>query len=293
MLRGVFIAGLLIATAPVAANFIRDARVEDLTYALAGLAAVHGLENVRLTEFYRNIQFERLFWYQLTGKFAGFVVVVSAAFLLQSYWALFWGMAASRLVLIITGYIILPYRPRVSFGGWTDLFDFSKWLLITNVLWAIDANAMTFLLGRIGGSAAAGTYQVANSIALLPASEVAAPIREPMYSGYARVLDNLPQLRKQFLDGLGLMVAVVGPMAFGISVVATPLTSLFLGADWLAAAPLIQFCAFYRILRCRWPFHTQHVPCLAPSENVRCASCCYSCDSYSRHRRCGICVGHE
>jgi PST family polysaccharide transporter len=245
VLRGFAIAASLIAAAPFLASFIRDARTEALIYALAALPVIQGFENVRLTELQRNIQFDRLFWYQLAGKVAGFAVVVPAAYFLRSYWALFWGIAAARFVLLPLGYAMRPYRPRFCLAGWSELFDFSKWLLITNVLWAIDANAMSFLIGRIAGSAAIGTYQVANQIALLPASEIAAPIREPMYSGYARVLDDPAALRKQFLDGLGVMVAVTAPMAFGIAVIAEPLTSLFLGANWAAAAPLIQFCAFY------------------------------------------------
>ncbi|MGH6968653.1 MAG: oligosaccharide flippase family protein, partial [Stellaceae bacterium] len=103
--------------------------------------------------------------------------------------------------------------------------------------------AMTFLTGRVAGPAAIGLYQVANRVASLPASEVAAPIRGPMYAGMARAVHDLPQLRRQTLDGLFLSVAVVAPMAVGIALLAQPIVDLFFGWKWVAAIPLVRLFA--------------------------------------------------
>ncbi len=72
-------------------------------------------------------------------------------------------------------YFMHPYRPRPSLAALRELFGFSKWLLITNMLSMVNDYMMVFLLGRIGGAPAVGLYQVAGEVAALPASEIATP----------------------------------------------------------------------------------------------------------------------
>lgn len=246
-LRGVIMAfGLLIA-APFLADIVGDHRVELLSAALAGVAVLAGLENVGVVDFQRQLQFDRVFWYQLAGKIAGFVVAIPAALILRNYWALMAGIAAARAAQVAMSYVMHPFRPRPSLVGWRELFDFSKWLMVSNIQLMIDAYSMTFIVGRVAGTAAIGLYQVANQIASLPASEIAAPIRPPMYAGFARIAGDRPALRRQVLDGLALIVTIIAPLSIGIGLMAEPVTRLSLGTPWLAAIPLVRLCAFYAL----------------------------------------------
>jgi O-antigen/teichoic acid export membrane protein len=214
---------------------------------LAGIALLQGFENVGIVDFQRSMKFDRFFRYQIFGKVAGFCVAVPAAIIFRNYWALMGGIAATRLSMAAMSYAVSSYRPRFTLKAWRDLFDFSKWLLVANLQWVVDAYAMTFITGRVAGPAAIGLYQVANQVASLPASEVAAPIRQPMYAGLSRSVNNMPQLRRQALDGLFLTVAVVAPMSVGISLMAQPIVDLFFGWKWVEAIPLVRMCALYAL----------------------------------------------
>lgn len=247
IMRGAVMALLLVAISPLLAKFVDDPRIVHLSFALAAIALLQGFENIGIVDFQRRFQFDRFFRYQIFGKLAGVCVCVPAAFAFHSYWALMAGIAATRLSMTAMSYLVSPYRPRLSLAAWRDLFDFSKWLLVSNLQWVIDANIMTFMTGRVAGSAAIGLYQVANQVASLPASEVAAPIRQPMYAGLSRAADDMSELRRQTLDGLFLTLAVVAPMSIGISLMASPIVNLFFGWKWIAAIPLVRLCALYAL----------------------------------------------
>ncbi|MDE2229131.1 MAG: lipopolysaccharide biosynthesis protein [Alphaproteobacteria bacterium] len=243
LMRNAVMALGIAISGPLLAGFVADPRVVPLAYALAAVTLLQGLENVGVVDFQRCLEFDRFFRFQIFGKLAGVCVALPLAFALRNYWALMAGIAATRLAMTALSYAMSSYRPRLSLAGWRDLFDFSKWLLVANLEWVIDSYAMTFLTGRVAGPAAIGLYQVANRVASLPASEVAAPIRGPMYAGMSRTVHDMPRLRRQTLDGLFLSVAIVAPMAIGIALLAQPIVDLFFGWKWVAAIPLVRLCA--------------------------------------------------
>lgn len=247
LLRALFFALMLAASAHLLSNFVNDQRLPPIVYALSVIIFLQSFENIEMVEYQREFRYDRLFLYQLTGKMAGFVIGLAAAFLLRNYWALVLGTAAQRLIVLPLSYAMRPYRPRLDLSQWKVFFHFSKWLMVTNTLWVVDGSMIMFVLGRIVGPSGIGLYQIANQIGSLPASEIAAPIRDPAAAGYARVSKSPDLIRQSFLENLGLLVAVVTPLSVGIAVMAQPATLIFLGAKWAAATPLVAFCAFFAL----------------------------------------------
>jgi len=247
LLRALLFALMLAACASLLSDFVSDKRLQTVCYALAVIIFLQGFENIQLVEYQREFRYDKVFLYQLAGKLSGFVVGLAAAFWLRNYWALVIGTAAARLCIIPLGYMMRPYRPRFDLSEWRPFFHFSKWLMVTNTLWVVDGSMIMFVLGRIVGPAGIGLYQIAAQIGALPASEIAAPIRDPATAGYARAAQNPDVIRQSFLENLGLLVAVVMPLSLGIAVMAEPITQIFLGPKWAAAAPLMTFAALYAL----------------------------------------------
>lgn len=245
VLRGAVIALLLALSAPFLAQYIHEPRMVQLTYIVALISFLQGFENIGLVDLQREFRFDRIFLYQLIGRVAGVVTAIAVALWLRNYWALMAGMAATRIMTLIMGYVVRPYRPRISFQSWNHLFHFSKWLVVGNALFVIDGNTVTFVIGRIAGATALGLYQVANQIGALPSSEIIAPIRDPVYAGAARLAEDLAQLKRYFLDNLELIVAVISPLSLGMFLLAEPIAAIFLGAKWIATVPLIRYCALW------------------------------------------------
>jgi O-antigen/teichoic acid export membrane protein len=248
LIRGLVIAGILAGSAGFAADWMREPRVEPIMWVIAATSFLQGFENVGMVEFRRNLQFGKIFEVRLYSKLIGLAVMLPIAAIFHTYWALVAGIVTGRLANMLLSYIWHPYRPRPSLACWRELFHFSKWLFFGNVLWVIDAFTPTMLFGRFVGPTGVGLYQVSYQVASLPASEIAAPIREPIYSGYAKLLNQTAKLRQQYVSGFGVLLLIITPMSVGIALTAELLTPIGLGSQWSAAAPLITPCALFALL---------------------------------------------
>jgi len=245
ILRGTLIGGLLWLAAPFVASFLHDPRIESIVHVLAVTAIVQGFESVGLITLQRELQFDRIFAYRFAGKLLGFALTIPLAFIFRNYWALVIGGFAARLLTVPISYLVSPYRPGVSLRAVREMFNFSKWLFFNNLLTMLDNSMMTMTLGRLGGVRDVGLYQVSADFASLPASEIAAPARGPMYAGYARVAEDLTLLRGQVISGIGFLVLLIVPMSVGIAVTAQDLVPIVLGPNWIDAAPVLALCALY------------------------------------------------
>ena len=247
ILRGAAMGALFAASAPLLAAFIREPRVELLSYVLAGMSVLQALENPGMVDLQRRLQFSRIFWCGVISKVFGTAVCIAIALMFRSYWALVAGTIGTRIVSLLLSYAVSPYRPRLDLSAWREMLNFSKWMLVINLQNMFSDYSTVFTVGRMNGAAAIGLYQVSYQIAALPVSELAAPVRQPIYAGYARVAHDRALLRRHFVDGLGLVLLAVAPACTGIALLAGPTTHLFLGDKWLVATNVVAFCSFYAL----------------------------------------------
>ena len=247
VLRGFVIGGAIYLSAPWIAEAMREPRLVDITRVMALYPILWGFENIGLIDFQRDLRFYLLFFYDVLGKIAGFVTVIPAALILHNAWAVVLGTIAPKIVQVPASYIMHPYRPRISFRAGGELLNFSKWLFATNIFNLINGYLIVILIGRIGGAGQVGLFRTAEQIGILPVSEVAAPIRGPMYAGYAKVLHDKERLCRHVIDGLALTLMIITPLSIGIVLTAKLIEQVALGAEWAGAAPFIQVCAFYAL----------------------------------------------
>lgn len=247
VLRGLLIGGAIFVSAPWVADAMRDPRLVDITRVMALYPAIWGFENIGLIDFQRDLKFDRLFVYDVLGKVAGFATVIPAALILHNAWAVILGTIAPKIVQVPASYVMHPYRPRISFKAGAELLSFSKWLFATNILSLVNNYLIIILIGRIAGAGSVGLFRTAEQIGILPVSEVAAPIRGPMYAGYAKVIHDRERLCRHVLDGLSLTMMIITPLSVGIALVAKLIEQVALGSEWVGAAAFIQVCAFYAL----------------------------------------------
>ena len=130
------------------------------------------------------------------------MVSVTLVLVHRSYWALVLGLVAGRLVGVMASYALHPFRPRVSVAVWKNLFAFSMWNAVNAAAHALALRMGDMLVGKLGGPAALGVFGLANDLALLPSSELGAPINRAVYPGYARAARDARRLitqRREFL----------------------------------------------------------------------------------------------
>ncbi len=245
LMRGLITCAALYLLAEPASIFFQEPRLEAVVIALAAQAALDGLHNIGIVDFQKHLRFEKEFVILAGSKLGAFLLTIGSAFFLRSYWALVIGIVSGTVIKMLMSYWMHPYRPSLSLRFWREIFAFGKWLMFGNLLGFLYRRSDTIILGRLMNSQSLGLYAVAHEISNLATSELVAPIRKVMLPGYAKLGENLEQLRASFLDGLGVILLIGFPVAAGIGLVAEPLVWVLLGENWIEAIPLIRILAIY------------------------------------------------
>lgn len=243
VLLGLGCGAAIAALAYPAAVFYAEPRLSAvmLVLAIAWLAA--GFENVGTVEFRRAMDFRREFGFMAAKRVVNFVVTVALALLFGSYWALVIGTLLGRLAGVVLSYVMHSFRPRFTLAASRDLFGFSGWLLLNNLLGVAILRAPHFFVGRLNGSQALGLYTVGSELAYMPATELIAPVNRVLFPGFARLTDDAARFRATFIDIIAVIVMIVVPTSIGIAAVAEPMIRVLLGEKWMEAVPVLQLLA--------------------------------------------------
>jgi O-antigen/teichoic acid export membrane protein len=242
---GVVLAVLVLLAAFPAADFYNEPRLSGVMFALALVALISGFENVGVVAFRKDLTFHKEFLLRVSQKACGLAITLPFALILRSYWALVIGMVSSSAASVLLSYYAHPFRPRISFAARVHLLSFSKWTLVNEMLWFIRDRSPDYLIGRIAGPTALGTFTISFEISNLPTTELISPVNRAVLPGYAKMADNLEALRQGFLNVIGLVAALALPAGFGLAAISEPLVDVVLGPKWTAAVPLVSVLAIF------------------------------------------------
>ena len=134
ILRGLVTTLAMYAGAGVAADFFGDPRLVEIVYILRLIAFAAGFTNIGIVDFRKDMNFGKNFQYMVSVKLCSFFVTLFFALVLRSYWALVIGIASNTVAQLGLSYYLHPYRPRWSLSRWREIMNFSKWLVLNNIL---------------------------------------------------------------------------------------------------------------------------------------------------------------
>ncbi len=249
VIKGTTSALLMLIFAGSIASFFNEPRVELIIQVLSVGMFVTGFENIGIVAFRKEMQFNKDFRFMVISKLIAFVVTISLAFMFQTYWALIAGMLAGMFMSVFISYQMHPYRPRFSLEKLAEIFSFSKWILLSNVVIYINRQGADIIIGKYNGSASLGLYTVSFEISNLPTTELVYPISRAIFPGYAKLQNDLMKFGEVFLNTLGFIALFAIPMGVGISLLAELMVPVMLGDKWSGAVPLIEILAIYGVSR--------------------------------------------
>jgi lipopolysaccharide exporter len=239
----------IMALAQPAAGFYSEPRLVAVVCVIAAGWALQGLENVGTVDFRRQMNFRKEFAFLALKKVVGFSVTIVLAFALRNYWALVAGMMAGRLAGTASSYWMSPFRPRFSLAARRELFQFSSWLLVTNIVNFAETRFAHFFVGRVEGPAALGLFTIGSDLASLPTTELSAPINRAAFPAYSRLASRRPDLQAEVTTVIGTIGLITIPAALGLTVLAEPLVGLVMGDKWMAIVPVLQVLVVGACLR--------------------------------------------
>ena len=109
VLRGLFTALILLVGAVPMAALYEDARVADVMYWLALVAAISGFQNIGIVEFRKELRFDREFNLLIWIKAAGFVTTLTLAWMWRDCHALIAGILVAKTAAVVLSYTMHPH----------------------------------------------------------------------------------------------------------------------------------------------------------------------------------------
>lgn len=243
LLFGLCAAALLMLLAPWVAAYYQDPRLTAVIYTISLMAVLSGCTNIGVIDFQKNLDFRKELKLQVIPKLLSFSCTMVLVVVLGNYWALVFGMLVNEALNVIFSFYMNAFRPRFSLASARELFGFSKWLMLNNAIDYINKKVPILLTGQLLDSKAVGLFSVGEEIALLPTSEIAAPINRATYPVYAKLKDDKAELRKAYLNTINLSASISLPAAAGIAFLAPLLVPTVLGPIWVPMTEMMQWLA--------------------------------------------------
>jgi lipopolysaccharide exporter len=245
IIRGLVLAGIFVGIAPWVASYFDAPDAKPIIQAFAATLVLNGLTNSGTIYFYKEMEVQKRFIWEISAVLTDLVVSISAAFVLRSAWALVYGSIASNIVSTILSYILHSYRPKLKFDipKAKEMFNFGWWALLYTTVNYVFTNVDTIFIGKLLGVVSLGLYTMAHRVGDLIGREMMMFSGTIVFPTYSKLQDNQEQLRRAFLTCIEAVAFLTFPVAAGVYILAPDFTTVLLGQQWLLAIPAMQLLA--------------------------------------------------
>lgn len=243
LIRSLFLAGLFVLLSwPLSIAYANPDLVP--VFIVSGLTgAIAGIQNPMMALVSKEMRFGPTALYQFSQKALSLVFAIALALTLHSYWAIIAGNALGVLGAAFISYLVLPYRPAISFKNTREIWGFSGWLFVKQLCETLNWRIDQIILGLFLPKAQLGIYAMADNLAVIPARETIHPVRQALFPGLANLTGDINRMTGAFLRAQASIAMITAPLGIGLALVAEPAVKIALGDQWLEAIPYVQIAA--------------------------------------------------
>jgi teichuronic acid exporter len=241
---------LAVAGAGLFATLFGDPRLEliiqvsSLQFLLAAIVAVP--ESLA----YRAMNFK---WLAMADIAAGLTIsLTTLAFALLGFgvWALVIGNLSGAFIrstiLLMAGTAVWP---TLRLSGIGQFLRYGGAWAGARFAWQLTYLSDILIAGRFLTESMVGTYSVAQQLSNMPLGKAMGIVNQVAFPAIARLQDDLPRMRKRFLDAVRLMAGFAIPSLWGLALVADELIDVVLGERWQSAVLPLQLISVVAPLR--------------------------------------------
>jgi len=242
-LRGLIVAGLMLAMAWPASLIAGDPRLVGLVAALGTYPLVTGLRNSWFEQYIREMDFRREALLDVVTKIVSLSVTVWVGLATGSYWALPLGLVAAALAGTAGSYLLRWQFPAFALSSFRKFFGFSLWVGLGNVADSVRDAATTFFMGRMLGNAKLGAFAVGSQFGERLELVLYTPMERTLFAAFSSIQDDMARLRAAYLRSIHMSFAVILPVCAGMGLLAHEIITLALGPGWEVAELVLAFVA--------------------------------------------------
>jgi len=241
-LAGLAVAGLLLISAPIIADFFHEPRAINIIRAMSGICFLSAISSVPANLLRRRLDFKPLQVAQVSGFFVGYVLVgIPSAWFGMGVWSLVFAWLVQALVNLFLLYRAArpSWRFRLSTPHARDALRFGGNALLSNVFTWAGTSVDKVIIGRFFPAADLGLYNVANNLLSTAVTQLLSTLQSVLFSASSRMATDRDQIRRSFLALLEIGTLILLPIFLSIAVVPDVVMAAVYGSKWVAGAELL------------------------------------------------------
>lgn len=242
---------ILVALSPWIGTFMRHALVGQLLMLAALNVIISGALTVPQALLVRDMRFREIVTAQIIGSATGATAAITFALLGGGAWSLavqpLVGTAVTLGLMMAMG----RWRPDISFSyaSVREMMHFSGNLLGYNVVTLAGRHAHNVIMGRSLASAAVGLYNMAQTVTYFPVYQISAVFSRLLFPTLSRLQDDLPTLRRVYLDAIAIIALCTFPLMAGMFAVAGDFVTIVFGSQWVGIIPVLEVVLWVAMLQ--------------------------------------------
>lgn len=233
---------IAIAFAPVIGTFYHEPRLFWVTSVVAIGFVLNGAGAQHLALLQRQMRFTALAVIDICALMVSTSIAIIMAKADYGYWALV-SMTVSLPFTTTVGFWLattwVPGMPRMRAEIWS-MMRFGGTMTLNGLVLYGASNFEKVLLGRYWGAEAIGIYGRASQLIRIPIDNLNSAVGEVAFAALSRIQDDPDRLKRYFLKGYSLVVALTLPMTIACALFADDLISVLLGPKWKDAAEIFR-----------------------------------------------------
>lgn len=231
--------------APVFGAILQEPRVSPILRVLGVSLVIGGLGQVPDALLRRRFQFKAIALRTTVANVAGGLVGISLAIGGAGAWALVGQSLTTAVVTSAVLWIVIDYRPGYS-ANTADarrIWGFGGRVAGEQFLGILQRRGDDLLIGAIIGPVALGYYTVAYRLLLILLDTTTRVVQTVSLPTLSRLQDDLPRMRRAFLQSTRLTALVGFPAFAGLGLLAYEFTVVLMGDQWLPSVSLMRVLA--------------------------------------------------
>ncbi|NAZ95985.1 lipopolysaccharide biosynthesis protein [Vibrio toranzoniae] len=245
---------VLYCLAPYIAEFYQQPELTLLTRVTALVIIINTFAAIPRVKLSVNLNFKTQAKCNLIALVVSGTLALVLAYLGHGVWALVVQQLTLAFMNVLMLNLLTPWWPKDKFSNesFKELFGFGSKLLLSSLLDTIYNNAYGLIIGKQFSAIQLGLFNQAEKLSSLPAVSLTGIIQKVTYPMLSAMQNDTKKLDKTYLVTLQFSAFIIFPVMFGISIIAQPLVTVLLGAQWKESAEFISIITMAFVL---YPIH--------------------------------------
>ncbi|MBC7258320.1 MAG: lipopolysaccharide biosynthesis protein [Chloroflexi bacterium] len=238
-------------SAPWVADFFHEPQLIPVMRVLALTMLLSSFAQVPVTLLVKELAFKRKVIPDLIAGVLGNGLSIVLAMLGYGVWSLVYGQVAVSLIAAGLIWFFTPWRPRLRFSKARvkELIDYGKHIVGSQTLVFAITNVDNVFVGKFLATATLGFYDLAYTIANLPATQITRLVNQVMFPTFSKVQSDLEMFRNVYFRALKYVSLLSVPIAVTTIGFADNFVTQAYGREWSPAILPMQLLGIYGLVR--------------------------------------------